>query len=664
MNIKDLKITTKFAVSVASFLLPLGILLFYTISISSASMQKNYLELRGIEVLRPLLSLKQIIPYHIRLSVDNSPGDINNSQILITDLLIDLDEKYTKYFGSQTPLFPLESISDNWNQIINFKSGDSALSAYRELMGDITRLTAYIGDISGLFTDSDLENAYLVVSSVYELPQAQLRIVQIDNFLRILKTGTITQEQKEELRLQLSLLNYSDNNKIYNRYNTIEILGRRKTENLESFEHLLQSCHNRINYLSMSIEQVINNPEIDISLIPILHEVSGQTNNAIYRLQSASLDRLETLITARIKAYQKRFLASLGAAVVSTVFVLIIIISTVNYIRISAKLIHCAFVNLDNNDLSVELKAVSRDEMGQLTLALNGFLKKINKAFISFNNNANMVTDAVYELSISSKEIAFTANEQQASISEIVSTMQNNNDLSIRAAEKTNEVAQLASHTQELSRRGAQLRDVNEDMMLDIRDQNNKIIEIIKNLADMLSRIDESTQLIDTIADRTKLIAFNAALEASSSGEAGSRFSVVAGEIRRFADNVADSVSEIKEKIKELQEASQMLITEANSGSSAIDAGYKRMVEQKEVFENIVDVSKNVANRSQQISSLSKQQEMASAQVFTALKEISHGVGQFVTSTAATSATLDKLNSMSIELKETLAEYKTKNRKD
>jgi methyl-accepting chemotaxis protein len=273
-----------------------------------------------------------------------------------------------------------------------------------------------------------------------------------------------------------------------------------------------------------------------------------------------------------------------------------------------------------------------------------------------------MVSTAACDLSASAREITTTANEQSASVAEIVSTMENNKNLSAQVASKTVEVAELAEKTRELSQRGADLRDANEGMMLDIRNKNAKIVDEIKNLTDMLSRIDESVQLIDTIADQTKLIAFNAALEASSAGEAGSRFSVVAGEIRRFADNVVESVAEIKEKISELQNASGTLISEANNGSRAIDTGYNRMVEQKEVFENIVDVSQNVAIRSQQISNLSKQQELASAQVFTVLKDISMGINQFVAATASTSVTVDKLNSMSIELKETLAKYQTKNR--
>jgi len=305
---------------------------------------------------------------------------------------------------------------------------------------------------------------------------------------------------------------------------------------------------------------------------------------------------------------------------------------------------------------------MSGDELGEFMEAMSGFLDKLKTAFISFNRSAEMVSTAVFELSSSAREITTTANEQSASVAEIVSTMENNKNLSSQAAEKTVEVAELADKTQKLSLHGAGLRDANESMMLDIRNQNAKIIDVIKNLADMLSRIDESVQVIDTIADHTKLIAFNAALEASSSGEAGKRFAVVAAEIRRFADNVVESVSDIKGRISELQDASQSLIAEANNGSRAIDSGYTRMVEQKEVFESIVETSQNVAIRSQQISNFSKQQELALSQVFIALKEISAGVNQFVTATAMTSATVDKLNTMSIELKETLAKYKTKDR--
>ncbi|MDR1837105.1 MAG: methyl-accepting chemotaxis protein [Treponema sp.] len=666
----NLKITTRLTISAAVFLLPVGIMLYSIISISLASIKKEQKELQGIEVLRPAVSLMQIIPHYVRLSIDNTPGNINFSRQYSSDLLGELNDKYALYFGEEYSVVSMQVLAENMDHLLNtvirdttlWANRQTVLWAYRQIMEDINKLIVYVGDISGLITDSEMEGAYLFTAAAHELPNTQERLVIIENLLRTIEDGAFTERRKADLQLQLEILFYSDNARIQNRFNSAEALRMWNTETLESFKLLLKSCYDNIAYFSQAVEYVISELSFDANALSSLFEISSHANDAAYRLQIASLDRLEELITGRINSHRLRLILSLAAAVSATFIAFCIIIFTSLSIRNSAVTIGKVFSRLDDNDLSVQLESSSRDELGELMTALGNFLNKLNTDFLSFNQNALMVTTAVLELSSSAKEITATANEQSASVAEIVSTMENNKNLSSQSSEKTVEVANLAVQTQGLSRRGADLRDINEGMMLDIRNQNAKIIEIIRNLADMLSRIDESIQLIDTIADRTKLIAFNAALEASSSGEAGSRFSVVAGEIRRFADNVVESAAEIKEKILELQEASQMLITEADNGSRAISEGYNRMVEQKEVFENIVDVSQNVADRSQEISSLSKQQEIASAQVFAALKEISAGVNHFVSSTALTSATVDKLNSMSVELKETLAKYQTENR--
>jgi methyl-accepting chemotaxis protein len=659
MKLNNLKFTTKLAISSAAFILPIGVMLFSIITGSLSSIQKDKNELHGIEMLRPAMSLIQIIPQYVRISLDNAPGDQDFIRDYSMELFNELNVKYTKYFKLQNNDNTMFTLNENFDHLINTKIRTTVLFAYREFIRDLIKLMVYVSDNLGLITDSRLENVYLISAAVNELPQAQERMVNIGNLLRSIEEGAFTQRRREELILNLELLVYSNNVSVLNRFNSIENILNDNVEILESFDYLLKTCYDRIEFFSQSVEYAINSQVIDSNSLTSLYEIFSHANNAAYRLQASSLDHLELLIKSRIRQNELHFIflliASFGASVLAFIFVTTTVIS----IRKSTDTMGVVFKHLDKNNLSVQFESFSSDEMGELMTSLAVVLKKLNMSLIKFIKNANMVSTAVVELSSSAKEIKTTANEQSVSVSEIVSTMENNKALASQAAEKTTEVAYLASHTQELSRRGAELRDTNESMMLDIQNQNSKMIEIIKNLADILSRIDESIEIIDTIADRTKLIAFNAALEASSSGEAGARFSIVAGEIRRFADNVVESVSEIKEKITELNEASQILITEANSGTTAIDLNYKRMVEQKEVFENIVDASRNVAIRSQQISDLSRQQEMASEQVFTALKEISIGVSQFVSAISATSASVEKLNNMSIELKDTLDKYHT-----
>ncbi|MDR2398487.1 MAG: methyl-accepting chemotaxis protein [Spirochaetaceae bacterium] len=299
------------------------------------------------------------------------------------------------------------------------------------------------------------------------------------------------------------------------------------------------------------------------------------------------------------------------------------------------------------------------DEIGEMAASFNTTLDNIQKLIIDIKGKALSLSDLGEDMASSTKEITTTAHEQSASVSEIVSTMEGSKQLSEEMASSTEEVARLSADTQRFSQKGAKLRDANEQMMEDIHHQNGKIIHEIKNLADMIIHINEAIGIIDSIADQTKLIAFNATLEASSSGESGARFSVVAGEIRRFADNVADSTRGIKLKIADIQSASTTLISEALSGSQKIEAGYEHMSAQKAVFESIVETAQNVATRSAQISNLSKQQEYASAQIFETLREISTGVDHFVSATASTSKTAETLNAMSQELQKAIAQYRT-----
>ena len=659
--LKNIKITVKFALSASAFLLPLGIMLFSIISMSLGSITKNKSELNGLNVIRPAISLMQVIPRYIRHTIDGVPGDANYIREQVSETLRELHSNYETNFSSKIIDFNPDSITAHWNEILNANNRASILSAFENMIQELYKLIIYTCDISELNTDSDIESIYYISAIAHEIPQTQERIVFILNFLRRSGEHGISNEEKKLLLRQLDLLIHSDNVRIQNRFKTAEFLEIQQSDLFESFERYLLVIFNNILYFSDLFINILNTTDIQDQYIPVLFESANQINNSIYRLQNASLDRLEIIIKSKINSNYLRLTLMLTAVVVSSIFAFFIIFTAIRSIRKSTFTMSKVFKQLDNNDLSVNIQTYSNDEIGEFMTSLDYFLKKINDAFDSFNSNASMVSKAAMEMSSSSMEITATANEQSTSIAEIVSTMENNKNLSAQASEKTLEVAQLASHTQELSLHGAELRNDNEKMMFNIRNQNAKIIETIKNLDDMLSRIDESVQLIDTIADHTKLIAFNAALEASSSGEAGTRFSVVAGEIRRFADNVVESVTEIKEKIIELQETSNSLITEANSGTNVIDSGYKKMVEQKTVFENIVEVSKNVAINSQQISSLSKQQELASAQIFTTLKEISTGLKYFVTATAKTQETVEKINSMSSELKETLAKYNTNN---
>ena len=663
-----MKITTKLSISTAAFLLPIAVILVFIISDAKNLIEKAESEAAGALCLKPIADLFEFIPSYTRA---REALDEQALKERITTSWKEFEEKYRGLggvpgAGSGTSASRRLALVEKHREDFLALSGESwekRGGRAQDFIRDLLQLISHIGVVSGLKTDTSLEVYYFTEACLAVLPRIQERLIRIGGGLS--RDGGVSEEFRRELGGLFVLLAQADHPQVPSALETAAEETKKIFEDHAGMAVSQVEFDERIRAYRVSMERLngqlalFTREEGSEAAYSALFDALETTRSEIHKLWTASLIQLDTLLERRIREERIYLFRSLAFILTVSIPAFIIVLMTARSIGGSTARLKGVFKSLDRNDLSPALVVKSSDEFGEFMRAFNGFLEKLKSVFISFSQNAAMVSSSVYDLSSSAKEITTTANQQSASVAEIVSTMESSKNLSEQAAVKTAEVAELAVKTQELSRRGADLWDINHDLVLDLKDQNSKIIVEINNLADMLSRIDEAVAIIDTIADQTKLIAFNASLEASSSGEAGARFAVVAGEIRRFADNVVESTGEIKQKIEEVQAASRSLIAEADNASSQIDEGYARMAEQKTVFENIVEVSQNVAIRSQQISNLSKQQEFASTQIFTALKEISAGVKQFVNATVSTSKIADNLNVMSVELRETVDQYRT-----
>jgi methyl-accepting chemotaxis protein len=186
--------------------------------------------------------------------------------------------------------------------------------------------------------------------------------------------------------------------------------------------------------------------------------------------------------------------------------------------------------------------------------------------------------------------------------------------------------------------------------MEEIKGANADTIIEVKTLSKEINSIWDIVNMITDIADQTKIIAFNAELQASSAGEAGRNFRIVASEIRRLADSTVRATNRIKSKIQAVQKSSDRLIMTSEDDTLKITEGWELSQNLKTVFEQVQD-SADVSNRAaDQIALSIKQQASAFEQILQTLKQISEGIEQFAASTKATTDASTQLKGLAHNL--------------
>ena len=291
-----------------------------------------------------------------------------------------------------------------------------------------------------------------------------------------------------------------------------------------------------------------------------------------------------------------------------------------------------------------------KDNLNQLVQSLSDIIGQIS-------SGTNVLLDTVQDLSTSSQEISSTSNQQAAAVKEIVSTMEDSDQLTRSITTKIGEVTDMTASTKSSVDDGFSVLQNSLKQMEVIKNSNAETITEMRALGDGIASIWDIVSMINEIAGQTKIIAFNAELEASSAGDAGKNFQIVASEIRRLADGTVASTSDIKTKINEIQQSSDQLIITSEEGTVKIQEGWELSKNLQQLFENVLESADVSSSATEQIALSIKQQASAFTQILQTLKQISEGVESFVSSTTATTQASQKLQEIADGLHSVLENF-------
>lgn len=125
----------------------------------------------------------------------------------------------------------------------------------------------------------------------------------------------------------------------------------------------------------------------------------------------------------------------------------------------------------------------------------------------------------------------------------------------ISVSTSTNRQSRLMEVAEKFAASSQEIAASTEELTTSSNDFNNYMRELFEAQQEMHEQVETTSkilEMINSVAKNTRVLGFNAGIEAARSGEHGRGFAVVAKEVTRLADESAQSVNEIKSLLEEL----------------------------------------------------------------------------------------------------------------
>ncbi len=245
-------------------------------------------------------------------------------------------------------------------------------------------------------------------------------------------------------------------------------------------------------------------------------------------------------------------------------------------------------------------------------------IKKINASLQRISENLQessaQVINASGQLSETSRSLASASSEQVSALEETSASLEETSGM-------INNNLQNAEHSKELAEKMKEIATQGNSSVNELIQSMQAILDANKNIEKLVSvigEIGEKTQIIDEIVFQTKLLSFNASVEAERAGEHGRGFAVVAQEVGKLAQMSGKAALEISDIVKASVKSAEQI---AKDNKMKAERGH-------ELVKNTASILHETSLNSEAVSAEALQVVQASREQASGIRQITSAMDQ------------------------------------